>query len=114
GTWEDGRPAVTVNEYGKGKALAIGCHPGLLAKTEVLLKRLCGEVSLCPEIESEGNLIVRKGLSGRKRIYFLFNYGDKPGTIFLDGREVEVGARDIKEIVAQEEQSKVKKAVHAV
>jgi len=114
GTWEDSSPALTVNEYGKGKALAIGFHPGLLDKTEVFLNLLCDEISLKPLFRSEGRLVVRQGRSGRRKMFFLFNYGDEPVKIFLDGMNVEVGARDTKEIIVEEEKSKLKKAAHAV
>lgn len=102
GRWEKGNTAVTINEYGKGKAVAIGFHPGLLANTEIFLKCLCEKIGLYPEHAVEGKLIVRQGRSGNKRVFFLFNYGDCPQKTVVGGREIEVGARDIREVILEE------------
>lgn len=102
GKWENGGPAVTVNGYGKGKAVTIGFHPGLLENTETFLRDLSGEIGLHSESAGGGQLIVRKGRSRNKRIYFLFNYGDRPQKIVLEGTEIEVGGRGIEQIVMEE------------
>ena len=106
GIWENGNPAVTVNEYGKGKAVAIGFHPGLLGKTEDFFKILCEKIDLQPEVAGNENLIVRKGRSGNKKVFFLFNYSGSPQKAVLNGIEVKVGGRDIKEVIIEEAKEK--------
>ncbi|MDD3726477.1 MAG: beta-galactosidase trimerization domain-containing protein, partial [Candidatus Ratteibacteria bacterium] len=100
--WEDGSAAMTVNRYGKGKAVAIGFHPGLMENTDAFLRVLCKEVSLFPEIETEGMVILRKGRSGDKKVLFIFNYEDKKQKVSLNGLEIEVGGRDVKQVVIKE------------
>lgn len=105
--WEDGGASVTVNRYGKGKAVAVGFHPGLMENTDEFLKVLCKDISLLPEVETRGMVIIKKGRSGDKKVYFLFNYEDRKQKVSLNGMEIEIDGQDVKQVVLKEE-----KAVH--
>lgn len=83
GEWPDGKPAVTVNEYGKGKAVYIGSSafyaysnnesPALLE----LFRSLSGKVkrhAWTDRIETH----VRVLREGSQRVYFVFNYCERP------------------------------------
>jgi len=106
GKWEDGKPAITINNYGKGKAIAIGFHPGLLKNSEVFFKKLNEKLELYSEIKGKGLFLVRKGESEKNNIYFLFNYENEVQRIKLNGKEVEIKGRDVKMIVEKKNNGK--------
>ena len=108
-------PALTVHQFGQGKAyyLATPANDELLA---ALLRQLCQEAAVSPVLEAHESLEItqRKRADGCS-VYFLLNHGEKaeavvlpggkftslPGGDELEGR-VEVAARDV--LVLLEEQ----------
>jgi beta-galactosidase GanA len=79
GSWPGGQPAVTVNRYGKGKAVYIGSSatlayshnedPALLE----LYRRLTAEIPR-PAWTERTDTHVRTLHRGKQRLYFVFNY----------------------------------------
>lgn len=83
GAWPDGTPAVTINRYGKGKAIYIGSG-AFCAYThnhgealQSLYRELCAGIYRHAWTDlNETHVRVLK--RGSQRIYFVFNYGNRP------------------------------------
>lgn len=83
----DGAPAITVNEYGDGKAVYVGARLGRegLAKT---LPALLGEMQIeVPEQVRGGDVlrVERADESGESHFIFYFNRTHKDATVDLEG-----------------------------
>lgn len=91
GTWQDGTPAVTINEYGQGRAVLIGMYAGLSyertknntpATANILppLLRLLGtDLGGPAEIKGHRSRVGLRALyDGREILLFLFNYSTRP------------------------------------
>jgi beta-galactosidase len=83
GEWSDGSPAVTVNQYGKGKAVYIGSgafcafthnHNDALQQ---FYRELCADIAR-PAWTDRNETHVRVLKRGRQRVYFVFNYYNHP------------------------------------
>lgn len=78
-------PAITVNEYGKGKAYYVGTEPdkGMLKELAGMLAQECGLAS-AGESPEEVELTVREG---RKQDYlFAVNHSEEEQRITIDGK----------------------------
>ncbi len=107
-------PALTVNQYGQGRAYYMATQPDdvLLAK---LAKELCHEAGVEPVLQApEGIEVTKRVQADGRAVYFLLNHTQQghqvllpTGTLtsLLDGRnvteEIEVAAMDV--VVLQEE-----------
>jgi len=88
GEWPDGRAAVTVNRYGKGKAVYIGSSAFLAYSNNGddallrLYRELCAGVER-PAWTDRNKTHVRVLKRRRQRVYFLFNYDTRAVTTRL-------------------------------
>lgn len=86
GEWEDGRAALTISRYGKGKAILVGMYPGATyidTREENLIqfiRLLLEEAGVKPPVQLEGvkgRVYPRMLVKEKERLIFLFNYGNQ-------------------------------------
>jgi beta-galactosidase len=91
-----GKPAITVNEYGKGKCFYIGCDLDEEA-TIALMDCLAKDCNIEPAMKNApaGVEIVRKVAKNGDRFWFLMNFGDKEETVELsfDAKDIATGKK---------------------
>ncbi len=86
GVWDDGSPAITCNNFGKGKAILIGFHPGINRKDKNCREILKEIIPLKPKVEisdHSGLVLTKKGKANGKDVIFIFNYEEKVQNILL-------------------------------
>ena len=86
GKWENGRAAMTISRYGKGKAILVGMYPGAAyidTRDKILIRfirLLLEEAGVKPPVELEGvkgRVYTRMLVKEKERLIFLFNYGNQ-------------------------------------
>lgn len=104
GTFQNGKPAVTVNEYGKGRAIYMGFHPGIsyfhliggikpnnvenISEYPKFALQLADNAGIMRPVKMEGvkGLVLSKELfKGEIRIIFLYNHTDTDEEIVVEG-----------------------------
>jgi len=100
GKWEDGKAAITLSNYGKGKAMLIGMYPGAAyidtsdERVAQFIKRVLQEAEVEIPVQLEGvegrvspRMLVSKNRNKEQdrdqRLIFLFNYGNKDEKFIL-------------------------------
>ena len=84
-------PAVTVNNYGKGKLYYIGTYPSQQLMDEIVRKAAV-EKGLIAADTYKFPVIIKSGINGMgKKINYIFNYSGNPVEVVYDkGRSVEI------------------------
>ncbi|MCD6220529.1 beta-galactosidase [Candidatus Calescamantes bacterium] len=92
GKWENGRAAMTISRYGKGKAILVGMYPGAAyidTRDKILIRfirLLLEEAGVKPPVELEGvkgRVYTRMLVKEKERLIFLFNYGNQDEEITI-------------------------------
>jgi beta-galactosidase GanA len=86
-TWPDGRPAATVNTFGRGKVISLGINLSLCASqhwTEAKVDLFARLVRLSTlEIPQGRPLWVRRRVGPAGEVWFVFNVHEEPGRLDL-------------------------------
>lgn len=78
-------PAVTVNEYGKGKLYYIGTYPNQTLMNRIVRMAAVDNGALSEDAPSFP-IIKRRGTNGQgKKVEYIFNYSGKPMEVRHDG-----------------------------
>ncbi len=80
GEFYAGSPAVTVNEYGRGRAYYIGSQPSLS-----LLSHLVEGLKLKPVMEYRGEAEITRREDEEREICFVLNHGSDDASVRLEG-----------------------------
>ncbi len=82
GEYYAGKPAVTVNEYGKGKCYYVGCDLDEAA-TVALMDYIASQCGVSPAIKNapQGVEVVKKVASDGSEFYFVMNFAGKEETV---------------------------------
>ena len=82
GEYYAGKPAVTVNEYGKGKCYYVGCDLDEAA-TVALMDYIASQCGASPAIKNapQGVEVVKKVASDGSEFYFVMNFAGKAETV---------------------------------
>jgi beta-galactosidase len=84
--------AITLNNYGKGKATYIGCMPSAVIMNKVLEKAVKDAGLWGTDQSLSFPLIIKSGINGNgKTIRYYFNYSGQPASfkyLYPDGREL--------------------------
>jgi beta-galactosidase len=86
-----GRPALTEMPVENGRALYLAWYP-TAAQAAALLTHLCEEAGITPLAKLPDGLIAAR----RGEYLILLNFADSPQQVTVQGKPVEVGARDIR------------------
>lgn len=106
GSYRDGLPTATVNNYGKGKAYYLGC--GLsMAGTIDFIQNIVKSIGIMPyPIQHSKRVSVVERTNAKERYYFVFNNAEHQETIRLmyEGQEIlrDVAVSDKLELKAKE------------
>jgi beta-galactosidase len=80
--WLEGRPAATLNQYGKGQVVYVGTllrGPAL----DAFVSWLCALARVAPGMATPENVRAHERRSDSDRLLFLLNYGPAPGEVEL-------------------------------
>jgi beta-galactosidase len=80
--YADGHVAVTANDYGRGKAILVGCEPDE-AFHRCLIEWLAAEGKLEPALDTDADVEATLRVGGGHRLTFVLNYRAEPAQIVL-------------------------------
>jgi beta-galactosidase len=96
GRFPSGEPAIVENSFGKGTAIIIGSFTGLAYdrdpedSTRQMLLSFAQAAGVSPEVEVSGNgsgeVEVRRLVTDRRQILFIFNHADAPADAVISVR----------------------------
>jgi len=97
-SWEDDNtPAVTINQYGKGKAIYIATYPSIsylnnkddsILKLFKFLAKKAGVSSPISVSGVKGKVVIRSLRKQDKRLVFVFNYEDYEQNVIIKGHSL--------------------------
>ncbi len=91
-----GKPAVTVNEYGKGKCYYVGCDLDT-AGTVALMKEITGQCNVAPALENvpAGVEVVKKIAKDGGEFWFAANFSGQEAALELPFEAKEIASGEI-------------------